>query len=50
MLEDMGLRGQIDGAGGLGQRAVHYRVHDAIKGTETTVAEIAQCVADRYLS
>lgn len=34
---------------GLGREPWHYRVHDAIKGTETTVAEIVQCVADRYL-
>ena len=33
----------------LGSEPWHYRVHDAIKGTETTVAEIVQCVADRYL-
>ena len=34
---------------GLGREPWHYRVHDAIKGTETTVAAIVQCVADRYL-
>ena len=34
---------------GLGSEPWHYRVHDAMKGTETTVAEIVQCVADRYL-
>lgn len=34
---------------GLGREPWHYRVHDAIKGTETTVAAIIQCVADRYL-
>ena len=34
---------------GLGREPWHYRVHDAIKGTETTVATIVQCVADRYL-
>lgn len=33
----------------LGSEPWHYRVHDAIKGTETTVAAIVQCVADRYL-
>lgn len=34
---------------GLGREPWHYRVHDAIKGTETTVTAIVQCVADRYL-
>lgn len=33
----------------LGGEPWHYRVHDAIKGAETTVAAIVQCVADRYL-
>ena len=38
-----------DWRAGLGSEPWHYRVHDAMKGTETTVAEIAQCVADCYL-
>ena len=32
----------------LGDEPWHYRVHDAIKGTETTVEEIVGCVSDRY--
>jgi len=33
---------------GLGPEPWHYRVHDALKGTETTVQEIARFVSERY--
>ena len=33
----------------LGTEPWHYRVHDAIAATETTVAEISQIVRERYL-
>jgi hypothetical protein len=33
----------------LGGEDWHYRVHDAIEGTEETVDEIADFVTDRYL-
>jgi len=32
----------------LGPEPWHYRVHDAIKGTETTVSEISQIVSSKY--
>ncbi|NKB71922.1 MAG: hypothetical protein GKR89_33010 [Candidatus Latescibacteria bacterium] len=33
---------------GLGEEPWHYRVHDAIKGTQTTVTDIVASVSDRY--